>query len=281
MSDNNFSRATKIGIGLGATTFFLLWLLAVALIIRDRRKAWAKTRDQTTTVPRNRSQWPELIRVLPAQESAKMSSLDLRKELPDSGGAKRDIIARPSNSRAQVSEPMLPTTHKLPDYLARHAYEVMNRRELDGRVVLHTQGAKKGPGVLISPNISSQMGIGQGAPIECPCVKTIISTQSANGADVDRSLPSTPISESVQTSPLVASFGQNLRTCEATQILPQRSAILGPWPNAWQRSFGSLRHLSYSSMDMEIVVPPGLSELEVVQPLKIYKKDAKGRSNLF
>ena len=61
-------------------------------------------------------------------------------------------------------------------------------------------------------------------------------------------------------------------TCERTM-----GHVLSPtYLNAWQRRFA---HLSYASMDMEIVIAPGLSEVEIIKPLNVTKKSEECRRN--
>ena len=108
---------------------------------------------------------------------------------------------------------------------------------------------------------------------------------------VDRSLSSTPISENPQVSPVVITGGGAVMSRKGSDAFVEKSAAVESVYetvsqvrsspnnlNAWQRRFA---HLSYASMDMEIVVPPGPSEVEIIQPLNVSKKSGHRRGHFF
>ena len=117
-------------------------------------------------------------------------------------------------------------------------------------------------------------------------------TQRPETINLNRSLPPTPISESPQVSPFAANFNGAMASRRDPDVFDARSAALesipetvgdvpSPTPthlNAWQRRFA---HLSYASMDMEIVVPPDLSDVEIIKPLNVTKKGEGYRRNFF
>lgn len=110
--------------------------------------------------------------------------------------------------------------------------------------------------------------------------------QKPEKVNLDRSLPPTPISESPQVSPIAVIDPDELDGRSATaEFLCKSERTMDhvvPSPihlNDWQRRFA---HLSYASMDMEIVIPPDLLPgVDIIEPLNIVKRNKDGRGDNF
>ncbi|KAF6237178.1 hypothetical protein HO173_004646 [Letharia columbiana] len=166
----------------------------------------------------------------------------------------------------------------------------MTHGTADGRSMIQNHGARSKYTIFVSTNVSSQSWTSIGTSTDIPCVGTTICSQKPKTVDLDRSLPPTPISESPQISPVIADFSGSVTTRKGSEAFVERPAAgksicgtMGRVPshtrlNAWQRE---LAHLSYASMDMEFVIPSGLSEAETIKPLNVYKEMERSRRNFF
>ena len=185
------------------------------------------------------------------------------RELPDSG-------------KAELVDPFAPVAH-----------ELMNQRPSDRTSVLRYHAPRSKCTTLVSTKMSTQNWTSIDTSSDMQCARI----QKLETVNLNRSLPPTPISESPQVGPVAVIFNGVMAPRQGPDISDERSVavdftsgrtmdhILSPIHlNAWQRRFADL---SYASMDMEIVVPPGLSEVEIVKPLNVTKKSEVCRSNFF
>ena len=217
--------------------------------------------------------------------------IGLYTELPDRGKAELQNLTSPPAPSSENSQPVIPLgnkPHELPP--PPISQEPMNVQNLDERIVVKNLREKSKYTIFVSTNLSRHSWTSVGTSFEIPSVKTTISSDNINIIDMDRSLPPTPISESLQCSPAAENFSQHVLAGRASDALTKRRSIIRsthgdliqiPPPtrlNAWQRA---LAHLSYSSMDMEIVIPPGSSDVDIVKPLNVPKQNLWSRRNFF
>ena len=220
---------------------------------KKRRLRQIKERNGETMKPRQSS----------IQQIANNSLIGTYQELPDSG-------------RAELVDPNAPV-----------AYELMDQRPSDGTSMLryHAPRSKSTKFVFIDMSTQSRTSVDTSSDTQ------YVQTQKLETKDLNRSLPPTPISESPQASPVAVNFNRAIASRRGRDVVDGRSAavestcertmgyVLSPTHlNAWQRRFA---HKSYASMDMEIVVPPGLSEVEIIKPLNVIKKTEECRRNFF
>ena len=166
------------------------------------------------------------------------------------------------------------------------AHEIMTRRPSDMTSSLRNHASRSKNTTFVSTDMSTQSG----TSIDTSSHIEFVKTQKPETSNLDRSLPPTPISESPQVSPVAVIFNGATASRRTPDAFDETSATMGsicvaisrvtsPTPlNAWQRRFA---HLSYASMDMEIVVPPGVSEVEIIEPLNVSKKSKGHQSNFF
>ena len=254
-TESHIGRNTKIGVSVGLIALFLLSLVATVLLVK--KKTWRLPQDKE----RGRETmelWQHSI-----QEIANNSLVGPYRELPDSG-------------KAELVDPTAPVAH-----------ELMNHRPSDGKITLHYHAPRSKCTTIVSTNMLTQNWTSIDTSSDMQCAKV----QKLEMTNLNRSLPPTPISESPQVGPIAVIFNGVLASEQGPDISDERSAAEDfpcastmrrvPSPthlNAWQRRFA---HLSHASMDMEIVIPPGLSEVEIIKPLKITKKTEVSRSNVF
>ena len=283
-------RASKIGIGVGSTIAFCLSLLALFLTV----KKWRKTRgEKHEGVAAPRVESPEksvAADVSRTQEIGINSYVGPYRELPDSGRVELAPNVSASTNVGQPSGPIMAAMNELDEPSPPIANELMNLQAFNEGSMIQNRNAKNKYKIFVSTNMSRQSWRSGGSQVEGPRIETTISSRRPKRYDVDRSLPPTPISESVQASPIRADFNQCVPIVKTSDAISTRSTAVKSCHgdvreggsavplNAWQRDFS---HLSYSSMDMEIVVPPGSSEVDVIKPLRINKRDGRRRQNFF
>jgi len=287
--ESRLSHAAKIGIGVGATSFLLLCLAMVVIAFRKLRKGRDRRRLFRNRKFINFSQQSQLSNASSPRTIAMNSSTNSRRELADSGKLELNGETPPSELRNEALESIMRTAYELNEPTAPIAHELMSR-DSNERIMLQNHTAKSKYKIFMTTNISRRSWTSIGTSNEVPYVKTTISSQTANRVEIDRSLPPTPISESVQCSPIQGNFGQSVTTHNGHEALSNSPDIarsvygdIGQISsparlNAWQRSFA---HLSYSSMDLEIVIPPESTDVEIIKPLSIYNKRGRNRRNFF
>ena len=160
-------------------------------------------------------------------------------ELPDSG-------------KAELVDPSAPVAH-----------ELMSQRLSNETSRLQNHDPRSKHTTSVSSNMSTQSWTCIGRFFNIKCAKI----QELKKIDLDRPLPPLPSSASSHHSPLVVNFnrvtasrrGSSESGYEATAHVSRPTHL-----KAWQRRFA---YSSHSSMDMEIVMSPGLSEVEIIKPL--------------
>lgn len=114
--ESHLSQSTKIGMSLGIVAFVLLSLLGVVLVLKKRRNARRCERSRHSTKSTDLSLHFGSPDILPVQEIAMNSLLDIHRELPDSGKAELLDASAPTGSGRDIPElshPSLPITHEL------------------------------------------------------------------------------------------------------------------------------------------------------------------------
>ena len=166
------------------------------------------------------------------------------------------------------------------------AHELMTRRPSDITSSLRNHASRSKYITFASTDTPTQSWTSFDTSSDVQCVNI----QKPEKINLDRSLPPTPISESPQVGPVTVNFNGATAPRRTPDAFDETSSASGSicvaiahvssptHLNAWQRRFA---HLSYASMDMEIVVPPGVSEVEIIQPLNVAKKSEECCGNFF
>ena len=292
-------RAIKIGLSFASILFFLLCVLAITIFLKIRRKA-RKREDQNAHLA---IRSPSLHPIISSTREIGMNSLiGIYRELPEDEIAELHGIGPPSNPSNETANLNRAATYRTNEDQGLVTHEIMDPHASlpDERFTIRNIRGESNYKIFVSTNLSQQSWASVDLALDAPVVETTISSHNSSVLDIERSLTPTPISESVQTSPVKANFGKRVRRGTTSDATTKRAAIVrsshgtvghvvpvSPSPssprrpplNAWQRS---LAHLSYSSMDMEIVIPPGASEIDVVNPLNIRKPTGRRhRRNFF
>ncbi|KAL6714321.1 hypothetical protein ACLMJK_007744 [Lecanora helva] len=289
-SKHSMALGSKIGVIIGSIALFSLCTVAVVLFIRSRRKNNVASDGRSATISRDLPQSSDAVDAMSAKEIGINSLIGNHQELPDSGKAELGPIDPLLEYRNDGSQPeRLSSSESCEARGSSHDAMMSVHQALEGSMI-NDKSARNKNKIFVSTDISRQSWANNDLSKEMANVKTTISSRSNQKSETDRSLPPTPISESMQTSPILKYFGRPLGSGETSDAISTQSAMLksthghvgrvaSPTPlNAWQRAFA---HLSYSSMDMEIVVPPGSSEEEIIRPLTIYKRNGRSRRNFF
>ena len=242
---------TKIGVSLGLVALFLLSLLAVIFFVKKKTRLLHQDgeRDRETVDPRQHS----------IQEIANNSLTGQYQELPDSG-------------KAELVDPFPTVAHELP-----------TQRSPDATSRLRDHASSSKYITFVSTNMSTQSRTSIDTSSYTQCAET----KKLEPINLNRPLPPTPISESPQLSIAVVDFNNGAmpsrrdrdpadvsdgRRSPAVQSICRTLGHVTTSPtrlNAWQRRF---THFSYASMDMEIVVPPGVQDVEIIPPLNVIGK---------
>ena len=275
----------KIGLSLGIIVFVFLSLLGVVLALKKRRKA--RRGEHDSTEPTELPKQLDSTEVFAIQEIAINSLIDIYRELPDSGKAELLDASTSTGSGHEISElsqPSLPIVH-----------ELMTHCSSDESLMAQSLRPKDESAILVSTNMSRESWANTSPPAGVASIETIISTQKTKEVDLDRSLPPTPISESLQVSPVVASFHECFMTGEGiTSVLEEASVARSLLGTIGQVSSDTLfaegENDSVSRENppcyhplrgLEVVVPPGHSEADIHTPSNIYTKDGKRRCKVF
>lgn len=285
------SRTTKIGISIGVVAFFLLTLVAVIVVGKKRKKKRKSNhRDgeggcATDSVTEQQQQLVDEIVV--------NSLIGLHRGLPDSGKAGLLDTVIPSGSVKEVLEILGPSNrvaHQLVKPSAPFAYDLMARHPSDGISMTQNHEARNKYRIYIDTDMSSQSQRGISTSTKGPHVETTICSDQAQKSDLDRSLPPIPIFDSPQVSPVTVGSSGVVRTRKGFEARVETSAavksVYGKMDqvpphipaNAWQRG---LARLSHASVGMEVELPPGLSDAEIIKPLNVHKQHERSRRNFF
>ena len=194
------------------------------------------------------------------QELANNSLIGPHRELPDSG-------------KAELVDPFAPVAH-----------ELMTQRPSDGTSMLRIHVPRSKYTTFVSTGMSTRSwtSIDTSSDIQCAEV------QRLEKVNLNQSLPPTPISENPQVDRLAVKFDGATASRRTPGAIDDTSAavesvcvaidhIPSPTPLiAWERRSP---HLSYAEMEMEIVIPPSLPEVEMMKPLNVIKKSKECRGN--
>ena len=281
-SHSHITRAAKIGISIGSIVVFLLCVLVITCVVRKRRNSARMQDTQFNPEPTSSGQPHITSNTFSTQEIAENSLIGPQRELPDNEIAElrgMSIASQPSN-QVQQRETSL---HSIPELRAQCTPQ--------SKSLVQPPNSPCRRAISVSTKMTRHSWTSIGSSAKVPCVETTICSQTIKPIDVYRSLPSTPISESLQISPIVEDFDRYIRAGKCSDVIRERSALVksvcgslsrvpsnGRRLNAWQRSFA---HLSYTSMDIEITIPPGMSEPDIIRPLNIPNIRGKSRRNFF
>lgn len=273
---NDSNLHIKVGSSVGSIVLVGFIVLVVSWAVRRRRKS----RKHGTVI---NNELPEQNRALetPADD-LEPKEIDMNslighyRQMADNGRAELLEIAAPSGSGHDLSD--LTHASEISAAASQRVHELMtyhSSNKLDT-----PNGIQNDPNdycaIVVATDISQDSWFNRGPLTVTPSVETTIRSMPRAIANLDRSLPPTPISESAQNSPVVTDFQkrhaviQDLRP--SLRDLTALRAIPGNIANRASRA-------TSASMELEIVIPPGfsLSEAEVVRPLTIRKSAFSGR----
>ncbi|KAK0513754.1 hypothetical protein JMJ35_003476 [Cladonia borealis] len=277
-SSSHVSRGLIIGASIGATLFLLLIILLSTWAIRRRRAKKQITQKSDITAPFREG---KISTAFSIQEIAHNSLFygDYR-ELADSGKIELLDETRPSGSAKEISE--------LPPEPPPVYHELMAETVSYGPLKLQkyssTSSTKSKTGIYVSTKILTNSRSSEGGS-STPRVETIITSSTRHSfksdqpsrsqspwpkpLDLDRPLPPTPISESPQVSPITPASKRSGRRRLPIKAPPNSTSTSGTFdyvsPTSTTKNAGSLSSsgrspLSETSMELEIVIPPGYTE---------------------
>ena len=200
------------------------------------------------------------------QEISADNIISLYQELPDS-------------ARAELVEPFAPIAH-----------ELMTHGTFDERSMIQYHDARNTTTMFASHGRVRDSSTTIDTSTSTSIVQTDVCLPNPKTVDVYRTLPPTPISESLQVSPVEGRFGRRGTARQRSDLLVEESAAvksvcgaIGHVPHILlhprQRGLG---HSSNASMvlDMEVVIPPYL-EHDFVSPLNDAYNESKRSSRAF
>jgi len=186
----------------------MLMMLAVVLVKRKCARSRLSSHQETKPHSLERTKHLQHSRVSEASEDCSIKEMDLNsliqmyRELPDNGKAELLDQTTASGSGHKISE--LSSPHDSPPIV----HELMTHYSLDHISLTQSRSARDKFAIVVSTNMSSQSKLSANTSAGFPSMKTTISSSRAKGVDLDRSLPPTPISESVQISPIMTTFNR-------------------------------------------------------------------------
>ena len=232
--------------------------------MKKRRKAHYKRMDATRSQTKPLSLRPISPVAMEVQEIDINSLIGIYRELPDSGKAELLDQATPTGSGNNIFE--------LSDPSLEGAHEIMTHQRLSQEaLVSREEGANA---ILVSTEMSRRSYASSSASDKATDVETTVSSQQIKDSDRQRPLPSPPTSESHQSTPAAKS----LDGCHSTP--PSKSSMKtdrrdpSHAPITKHPSGSRTPYTSYSSMEMEILVPP-------IEPPNIHKKYVRRSRNFF
>ena len=250
---------------LGIGILFSLSLFAILWIVKKKQKQ--KMRDdhkeeEVLDTPASMDSQQQLV-----QEISADNIISLYRELPDS-------------ARAELVEPCAPIAH-----------ELMTHGTSDESSTVQYHDARNTNTMPASHDRARDSPTTIDTSTSMSYVQTNVYSHNPKPVDVDRSLPPTPISESLQVSPVEGRFNRRGTARQRSDLLVEESAAvksvcgaIGQVPphillHPRQRGLG---HSSNASMvlDMEIVIPPYL-EHDFVSPLNSYNDSKRGSRAFF
>lgn len=272
-NSNESNLHIKVGSSVGSIVFVGFIVLVVFWAMRRRRKS----RKRGTVI---NNELPKQNRALgtPADdlEPREIDLIGHYREMADNGRAELLDIAAPSGSGHDISELTHPS--ELSAAASQSVHELMTHHSSNKLDTPH--GIQNDPNdccaIVVSTDISQDSWFNRGPLTVTPSVETTIRSMPRAIVDLDRSLPSTPISESVQNSPVVTDFQKRHAVIQCLRpSLRDLTALRAIPGNIVDRA----SRATSASMELEIIIPPGfsLSEAEIVRPLTIRKSAYNGR----
>ena len=213
---SHLRRNLAIGTSIGAASFLLLATFAVLFAIRRwRRKASVRPSSEATE-PRISSQEPRALILSSPREIDHNSMVQHFHDLPNSARAELLNEQAPSGSGNEIFEISEPLSRKI----SQGPHIMVQRGTADRwRILFPTKIPRKSwtslassadaPRVETEVSASTQRKEGnmdKASIVTSNLEAQIISLYLGNSPDLDRSLPPTPISESLQVSPVLESF---------------------------------------------------------------------------
>ena len=264
-SESHTTRGTILGLSLGIGILFSLSLIAILWIIKKKQKQKMRgNRKETGSLdpPASMESQQQLV-----QEISADNIISLYQELPDS-------------ARAELVEPFAPIAH-----------ELMTHGTFDERSMIQYQDPRNATTMFASHGRVRDSSTTIDTSTSTSIVQTNVCLPNPITMDVDRTLPPTPISESLQVSPVEGRFGRRGTARQRSDLLVEESAAVKsvcgaighvpPHILLYPRHRG-LGHSSNASMvlDMEVVIPPYL-ENDFVSPLNDAYNESKRSSRAF
>ena len=256
---------------LGIGILFSLSLFAILWTVKKKQKQKQKQKQKmhdnhkeegVLDPPASMDSQQQLV-----QEISADNIISLYRELPDTG-------------RAELVEPFAPIAHELMTHGTSDEKSTIQRHDMRNTSTMSTShfGARDSSTTI---DTSTSMSY----------IRTNVYSHNPKTVDVERSLPPTPISESLQVSPVEGRFSRRVMARKHSDLLIEESAAvksvcgaIGQVPphillHPRQRGLG---HSSDASMvlDMEIVIPPH-SENDFVSPQKAYYESERSSRAFF
>ena len=202
MSTDPLTTAVKIGISLGsaAVALFIVFFLVFKRKKRLRKRNYRKEKKSLDGIePVKRFGETQVLQTSDGRSRKEMEvPLDWYRELP--GTHKVELLdhSAASGSGRDITE------LSSPPGFTPFVHELMSRRSPDNASCAQSHAAINNSTIMVSTTMSNESR--PSANVSAPVVQTIICSSRAAEVDLERSLPPTPISESVQISPIVCNF---------------------------------------------------------------------------
>lgn len=279
-SSSHVSRGLIIGASIGAILFLLLIILLSTWVIRRWRAEKPKNQKSDITAPLPGREVSTAISVQEMAHNSKYIYGGYR-ELPDTGKIELQDEKQPSGSAKEILE--------LPPEPPPVYHELMAETVSYGTSKLQkyssTCSTKSKTGIYVHTRILTNSRSSEGGS-STPRVETYITSSTRRDSfksdqpsrsqspwpkplDLDRPLPPTPISESPQVSPITPASKRSGRRRLPIKAPPNSASTSGSFdyvsPTSSTKNAGSLTSrghspLSETSMELEIVIPPGDTE---------------------
>ena len=259
-SGSHTTRNTVIGVSLGIVVLFSLSFFAIVWTVKKKQKQKMRDnhkREGVLCPTASMESQQQLV-----QEISADNIISLYRELPEDG-------------RGELVEPNAPIAHELMPHATsdeRSMIQYHDARNTSTMFASHDRARESSTTIDTSTDMS-------------------VRSQNPKTVDLYRSLPPTPISESLQVSPVEGRFSKGVIARKGSDLLIEESAAVKSVCGAIgrvpphilllprQRGYG---HSSNASMvlDMEIVIPPDL-ENDFVSPLNAYNESERSSRAFF
>ena len=267
--NHQVSLATKLGASIGSIAFVLACIFAVLLTLRKFRTS-SKTGRQADNVDHRERAWNTELpnHVFQPREIDMSSPVGQHQELSDT-------------SKAELSDSTAPL--ELSVVSPRSVHELMAQQRpprLETGSNDQYLNTKNKLTIVVATDFSRESWTSFDTSSATPCVETTIYSVPPKSIDLNRSLPPTPVLESVQASPIINSIQKRSPLLRGLRSPPgDSSRVRSVAGTVLHRGSG----MSTASAEMEIVIPPGvqLSEAEITRPLTIRKSFPNARRHNF